>query len=105
MQMEIKLSGLSLTGSLHKQATRRLCFALAHDSGPVRRLAVRLAGINAPRGGNDKRCQIQVVLNGLGDATIEDNEADLYIAIDRAAALVGRKVARRVAHQRECSIG
>ena len=103
--MDKTSSGLSLTGSLHKQATRRLRFALAHDSGPVRRLAVRLADINAPRGGNDKRCQIQVVLSGLVDATIEDNEADLYIAIDRAEAFAGREVARRVARQRECSIG
>lgn len=94
--MDKTSSGLSLTGSLHKQATRRLCFALAHDSGPVRPIAVRLADINAPHGGNDKR---------FVDAMIEDTEADLYIAIDRAAALAGREVARRVARQRECSIG
>ena len=66
---------------------------------------MRLADINAPRGGNDKPCQIQVMLNGLVEAMIEDTEAVLYIAIDRAAALAGREVARRVARQRECSIG
>ena len=51
----------------------------------------------SPRG-IDKRCRIQVTLNGLGAVVIEDTEANLYLAIDRAADRIGRNVMRRLAH-------
>jgi ribosome-associated translation inhibitor RaiA len=61
---------------------------------------VQLSDINGPRGGIDKRCQIEVQLKGTPNVVIEDVEADLYAAIDRAAERVGRTVARRLSRQR-----
>ena len=57
---------------------------------------MRLSDINGPRGGEDKRCQLQVSLAGLPDVVVEDTEADLYFAIDRAADRVGRSVMRKL---------
>lgn len=48
------------------------------------RACVGLAAINGPRGGVDKRCQIVLKLAGQNSIVIEDTEADLYFAIDRA---------------------
>jgi ribosome-associated translation inhibitor RaiA len=67
----------------------------------MRKLHVSLSDINGPRGGRDKRCKIQVQLAGGKDVLIEDTEADLYHAIDRAAERADRAVVRRVEHLRE----
>ncbi len=100
MQINIRSRGFALTHALRDYAERRLQFALARVADRVRRVTVRLSDVNGPRGGIDKRCRIQVTLNGLADVVIEDTEADLYVAIDRAADRIGRTVVRRLARQR-----
>jgi len=62
---------------------------------------VRLSDINGPRGGLDKRCGIEIRLKGASAVAIEDTEADLYVAIDRAAERAGRTLDRRLARQRD----
>ena len=96
MKIDTRSRGFALTHALREYTERRLRFALAHAGDHVRRVAVRLHDVNGPRGGNDKRCRIQVTLNGFPTVMIEDTEADLYLAIDRAAERIGRNVIRRV---------
>ena len=98
MQIDIHAQGFSLTGALRDHTERRLRFALARVSDRVGRITVRLIDINGPRGGNDKRCRIQVMLNGLAAVVIEDTEPNLYLAIDRATDRTGRNILRRLAH-------
>jgi ribosome-associated translation inhibitor RaiA len=62
---------------------------------------MRLSDINGPRGGVDKCCRLQVVLDGLPDVVVEDIETDLYVAIDRAASRAGRTSRRRLTRWRE----
>ena len=97
MQIDIHAQGFSLTGALRDHTELRLRFALACVSDRVGRITVRLFDINGPRGGNDKRCRIQVMLNGLTTVAIEDTEPNLYLAIDRASDRAGRNVMRRLA--------
>jgi putative sigma-54 modulation protein len=97
MQIDIQARGFKLTESLHTHTERRLRFALGSISGRVRSIVVRLADENGPRGGVDKRCTIRANVPGLPPVIIEHQEADLYIAIDRAADRTGRAVSRRVA--------
>jgi len=86
---------------LREHTERRLQFAFNWAVHDVRRIAVRLSDINGPRGGNDKRCRIQVPLPGGQDVVIEDTESDLYVAIDRAADRTERALARRLDRRRE----
>ena len=97
MQIDIQSQGFALTHALRDYAERRLKFAVARAGDRIRRVRVRLSDVNGPRGGIDKRCCIQVMLNGLAGVVIEDTEANLYLAIDRAADRVGRTVMRRMA--------
>jgi ribosome-associated translation inhibitor RaiA len=60
---------------------------------------MRLSDINGPRGGVDKHCHLQVVLKGLPDVVIEDTEADMYVAINRAVDRAGRTVVRKINRQ------
>ena len=98
MQIDIQSRGFALTHALREYTERRLRFALVHAGDHARRVTVRLLDVNGPRGGIDKRCRIQVMLNGLAAVVIEDTEANLYLAIDRAADRIGRNVMRRLAH-------
>jgi len=97
MLIEIQARDFSLTPALQSHIERRLSFALGTQHDHIKRILVRLSDINGPRGGNDKRCQIQIKLPRLKDVVIEDTEADLYIAINRAADRASRTVKRRLA--------
>jgi len=96
MQIDIKAHDFPLTDALRSHAERRLRSALTCCGEHIRRVAMRLSDINGPRGGSDKRCHLQVVLTGLPDLVVEDTEADLYVAIDRAADRAGRTLVRKI---------
>ena len=99
MQIQIRARDFSLTEALQSHAERRLHFALSSFDEHVQRVVMRLSDINGPRGGADKRCQLQVILNGMPDIIIEDTEADLYVAIRRATDRARRTLARRIDRQ------
>ena len=96
MKIDIETSGFPLTPALRNHAERRLRSALTCCVQRIRKLAVRLSDVNGPRGGVDKRCRLQVVLVGLPDVVVEDTQADLYVAIDRAADRAGRTLVRKI---------
>ncbi len=100
MQIDIQARNFSLTDALRNHAERRLRCVLTCCDQRIQRVAMRLSDINGPRGGADKRCHLQVVLVGLPDVVIEDIEADLYVAIDRAVDRAGRTVVRRIDRHR-----
>jgi ribosomal subunit interface protein len=101
MKIDIHAIGFELTDALREHIERRLKFSLSWASHTVRTVTVRLSDINGPRGGNDKRCRIQIPFAGGTSSVIEDTEADLYVAIDRAADRIERNVARRLERARE----
>lgn len=105
VQMDIQSQGFPLTDGLRDYLMKRLAYGLNHGDEYITRVTVRLSDINGPRGGADKRCLIEVRLKSAPAVVIEDTEADLYVAIDRAAERAGRTLARRLARQREFAPG
>ena len=101
MQFDIRAHGFDLTEGLREHTERRLRFALDWARYDVSKVSVRLSDINGPRGGNDKRCQVRISLPRVRDVVIEDTDADLYVAIDRAIDRTERTVARRLERLRE----
>ncbi len=99
MQIDIQARNISMTQAMRRHAERRLRFALTCGSEHIQKIIMRLSDINGPRGGTDKRCHIQVVLAGLPDVVIEDTEADMYVAINRAVARAGRTLVRKIQRQ------
>jgi putative sigma-54 modulation protein len=100
MLIDIQSRNFSLTNALRSHAERRLRFALTCCDDQIQRIVMRLSDINGPRGGSDKRCHLQLVLSGLPDVVIEDTEADLYVAIDRATDRAGRTLIRKIGRQK-----
>lgn len=103
MQMEIQARDFPLSEALGSYIKRRINFVLSSRYDQIQRIIVRLSDINGPRGGIDKRCQIQISLPRLADIVVEDTEMDLYVAIDRATDRAGRTVNRRLARQHDKS--
>ncbi len=100
MQIDIQARDFSLTEALRDYAERRLRFALTCCNDHIQKVVMRLSDINGPRGGEDKRCHLQVVLAGMPDVVIEDIETDMYVAIDRATDRAGRTVVRKIERQK-----
>ncbi len=61
MRILIRMTA-GLSPSLAPFARRRLEFALARFDARVRSLTVRVADLNGPRGGLDKRCLVAIRL-------------------------------------------
>ena len=101
MRIVIQAYGFVLTEALKTYTEQRLAATLGWAGYRMRKLAVSLSDINGPRGGIDKRCKIQVQLDGGREVVIEDTEADLYVAIDRAANRADRAMVRRVERMRD----
>lgn len=101
MNIQIQAQDFPLTAELQEHVQRRIAYALNHGRDLVARIIVRLTDVNGPRGGKDKRCSIELRLKGAPTLTIEDTEADLTIAIDRAIERAGRTLDRRLARRRE----
>lgn len=95
MLIDIQARGFSLTEALKSYVRQRLSNAFASLEG-IQRIAVRLVDINGPRGGIDKRCQLQVVLARRPDVVIKDTENDMYAAIDKSAGRASASVRRRL---------
>lgn len=105
MKIETQAHGFSLSDGLRHHIRQRLHFAFDRIGARIRKVVVRLSDINGPRGGADKRCQLQVSLDKLPEVIIEDTQSDLYAAVDhaseRAARTVGRRLARERGHRHE----
>lgn len=97
MQISIQSRGFSLTDALQEYVHKRLGFTLTRTASRIRRIDVKLSDINGSRGGIDKRCLIEVRLDGTTNVIVQDIQADMYIAIDRAISRAGRTVMRRLA--------
>ena len=99
MQIDIHARGFSLTDALETHVHNRLGFTFLHASNRVQRVRVRLSDLNGPRGGVDKRCLVEVRLEGLPAVVVQDVQSNMYTAIDRAVGRTARTVKRRLAQQ------
>src|SRR5688500_10861867 len=94
MLIDTRTIGFPLTDALVQHVEARVESALGPFSCRVLKVTVRLDDINGSRGGVDKRCSVVVALRRHGVEVAEAVDADLYRAIDEAAARIRRSVAR-----------
>jgi putative sigma-54 modulation protein len=101
MQLDIQARGFSLTAGILNYTEQKMQFALQRGDNYITHTRIRLADINGPRGGVDKKCQIELKLAGEKNIVIEDTQSDLYYAIDRATERCMRTLNRRQQRARE----
>ncbi len=94
MKITIRGHALELTDDDRELIERRLRFALGRFEGAVRTVKVRLRDVNGPRGGQDKRCGVELRGDGLGTLRVEAAADTALAAAARAAEVAGRALAR-----------
>ena len=95
MKLQVYELNVQRSDALHSHVEQRFKTALARILRRIGAVVVRFADVNGPRGGADKRCDVQVQLDGGQTVRIRETDRCLYRAVDRAA-----KRARRVAKDR-----
>lgn len=102
MRITIKLRGTDeeTRATLREQIARRVDFALERFSEKLGSVLVRLDDLNGPRGGVDKRCQVQLRGPTIGELVFEVVDSAWGAAIDRALSLAGRSVSRALGRER-----
>lgn len=96
MNIQIRGIGIPPTEALAAHIERRIAFSLSRFSAQIERIVVRFSDLNGPKGGQDKVCQVGFTPRGMAPEIVEAQDADLYSAIDLAAAKAGRRMARLV---------
>ena len=87
--------------SRHPQATelrdlteRRVRFVLRRLGWLVPRAKVQMSDVNGPRGGIDKRCQVELRTDGAGSVVVASVASDWRVALDKALAKAARFLMR-----------
>lgn len=87
--------------SRHPQATdlrdltdRRVRFVLRRLGWLVPRAEVQMSDVNGPRGGIDKRCQVELRTDGAGSVVVASVASDWRTALDNALARAARLLLR-----------
>ena len=79
---------------LRDLAERRVRFVLRRLSWLVPRAEVQLSDVNGPRGGVDKRCQVEIRTDGGGSVVVASVAKDWRTALDHALARAERFLLR-----------
>ncbi|WP_088279521.1 hypothetical protein [Ideonella sp. A 288] len=79
---------------LRDLAVQRLRFAMRRLAWLVPRARVQLSDVNGPRGGVDKRCQVELKTDTAGTVVITSVARDWRTALDNAVARAGRVLLR-----------
>jgi len=81
---------------LKQHAEQRVRFVMRRLAWLVPRARVQLSDVNGPRGGVDKRCQIELKTDNAGTVVVTTVARDWRSALDGALARASRVVLRLV---------
>lgn len=94
MESTIIAKGIDASQSFRQYISERVDEALSRAQDSIHFITVRLSDLNGPKGGVDKRCQIQLKLSGLPTVIISEVSASIDSALDRALERASRVVER-----------
>ena len=101
MEVEVRIQDMDLTDAIRRYAARRIRFALGRFAPRVGRVVVRISDINSVRGGVDQCCHISAELLPRGKVVLDQVDADLFTAIDRASERIGQTFRRELQRTRD----
>ena len=92
MDINIQCSAVSCSRDAQEKVREKLTVALRRMSHHIRVLQVRLEDVNGPKGGTDKRCVVEAVVDHRASVVVEATGENVVAAVARAS----RRIARRV---------
>jgi len=90
---------------LRDLSIERVRFALRRLASLVPRAKVQFSDVNGPRGGVDKRCQVELKTDNAGTVVIASLAHDWRTALDRSLARATRVLTRSVQRSQKPSRG
>ena len=99
-QLDVRGHALPLTDALKRYATDHVAAKLAKHARSIQSVVIRFSDVNGTKGGEDKRCEVEVYLRRVPSpvvvaSTDHDLRAAMDAAADRAQKRVGRTLDRR----------
>ena len=93
--MQITFESRDVDGSqLRDVAVERVRFALRRQTALVPHAKVQFSDVNGPRGGVDKRCQVELKTDSAGTVVIASLARDWRTALDRSLIRASRVLTR-----------
>jgi len=96
MKMRLAAHGIELSGDLKDYIRRRVHFSLGRFAARIRSLSIRVADVNGPRGGVDKRCDIRVDVGLRQPVIVRERQANLHVAVAFAMERAERAIQRQL---------
>ncbi len=102
MRIDLHCDNVEAAPGLRDYVTRRMSFAIGRFRDHIQWARVKVADVNGPRGGPDKRCVVQLRLRNLPDVVFAITQIEVRAAVDEAADRVARVLSQRLRrHQRK----
>ena len=96
MRFEMFADGITVPKELQMYGESRVGLAVHRAADRLSFVGVRLERENPHAADSRVQCQIEACMRGLGIVTASHADADSYVAIDRAAALLEQAVLRKL---------
>lgn len=101
MEVDIRIKDIDLADAVRTYAARRIRFALGRFASRIGKVVVRISDTNGERGGVDKCCHIGAEVLPAGKMVLQQIDADLFTAIDRATERAGQALRRNIQRARK----
>ncbi len=96
MHLDVRIQNNDLGAAVRNYVIRRLRFTMGRFASRVGRIVIRISDVNGVRGGIDQCCRVTAEILPSGRVVVEQVDADLFAAIDRACERVGQAFKRKV---------
>jgi putative sigma-54 modulation protein len=96
MRIDLHCENVEVAPGLRDYVARRMRFAIGRFQDHIQWARVKVADVNGPRGGADKRCVVQLRLRNLPDVVFAITQFEVRAAVDQAAERVSRVLAQRL---------
>jgi hypothetical protein len=104
--MQILFESRAVAGAnMRDLSVQRVRFALRRLTALVQRAKVQFSDVNGPRGGIDKRCQVELSTESAGTVVIASLARDWRTALDRSLGRATRVLVRSLQRQQSAARG
>ena len=101
MRIDLHCDGVETAPGLRDYVAQRMRSSIGRFRDHIQWARVKVADVNGPGGGADKRCVVQLRLRNLPDVVFAITQLEVRAAVDEAADRVARVLAQRLRrHQR-----
>jgi len=100
MRIDLQCEGGEAPQGLREYVARKMRMAIGRFRDHIQWARIKVADVNGPRGGVDKRCVVQLRLRNRPDVIFAITALEARFAVDRAAARLAQVLVRRLGRQR-----